>query len=238
MSISNYVSSKVVMARLYRELGLSTEISETEVIELIADALAMIGSHYQYDEIPTVLELDVNGVTKLPSNFYKLVSIRYKDNPLSWSTNAFVNDYECDSCEIAKCCTDYSFYISDGIIKTDIKATEPDNKLCISYLGVPVDEDGYPMVPDDIYYFKACVAYVTYIMDYREWRKGNSPDKVFKKSEQDWLFYVNSARGAANMPNVSQMENLKNIMIRLIPSVNQYTRNFKNINSPERRKRF
>lgn len=238
MAITNYVSSKVIMARLYRELGISTEISETEVIELIADALSMIGSHYQYLEIPTVLELNETGIAKLPNNFYKLVSIRYNDNPLSWSTNAFVHDYECDACEIARCCTDYSFYIEDGYVKTDIKAIEPNNKLCITYLGVPVDNEGYPLVPDDIYYFKACVAYVTYIMDYREWRKGNTPKDVMSKSEQDWLFYVNSARGAANMPNVAQMENLKNIMLRLIPSVNQYFHNFRNVNSQERRKRF
>lgn len=237
MAIEGYVSSKVILNRLYRELGITNEISESDGIEFIADALAMIGSFYQYDQIPAELEL-VDGKAALPVNFYKLVDIRYKSWPMSWSQNALTTDYECDSCEIPKCCAEFNFYINNNYIITNIKEESPDNKLCINYLGVPVDEDGYPLIPNDIYFFKACVAYITSILDYREWRKGNVPDKVYKKSEQDWLFYVNSARGSANMPNIAQLENLKNILLRLTPNTNQYHNGFKNNRKQELRKRF
>jgi hypothetical protein len=237
MAVEGYVSSKVILARLYRELGLTNEISESEAIELIADALEMIGSYSQYTEMNEILELE-DGKVRLPENFYKLVNIRYQDNPMSWSTNSLVNDYYCEDCVIPECCTEYNLYINNSFIITNIKAESPNNEICISYLGIPVDEDGYPMIPADIYFYKACVSYITSILDYREWRKGNIPKDVMMKSEQNWLFYVNSARGSANLPNLAQLENLKNLMTRLIPSVNQYHRGFRDNSKQERRRRF
>lgn len=238
--ISGYTSIKNISARLYAELGISTEISESNVAEWCADALSMIGSFYQYDILNAELEMD-EGKTRLPLNYYKLIDIRYNNRPLMWSSNALVRDYDCEDCKIPQFCSNCdmnSFYINNSFLITDIKETSPENKLCISYLGVPVDEDGYPLIPDDIYFFKACVAYITHRLDYIEWRKANISDKVFNKSESEWLFYVNSARGSANAPNLAQIEGWKNIMVRLIPKQNSYLNSFKNINNSERRKRF
>jgi len=239
--ITGYTNFKTILARLYSELGILTEIPEHYVVEWVADALAMIGSYSQYEEMNLVLLLDEDGKVKLPTNFYKLIDIRYNGHMLQWSSNSFVKDFGCDECLIpTKCitCDSFSFYINNSFIISDIKTTPPDNELCISYLGVPVDDEGYPLVPDDIYFQKACVAYVTHRLDYRDFRNGNISKAVFDKSESDWLFYVNSARGSANMPNAAQLENLKNIMVRLIPMQDSYNNAFKNINRPERRRRF
>jgi hypothetical protein len=181
------------------------------------------------------LEL-TNGRVTLPSNFHKIVNIAYKNQSIAWSTQSMLVQYGCEGCVIPTCCTDYHFYISDNVLITDIP--EDGQEVCIIYLGIPVDTDGIPLIPDNVYYMEALAKYVTYMMDYSEWRKGNIADKVFQKSEQDWLFYVNSARGAANMPNLAQMENLKNVWVRLIPKQNEYNQFFKNNANQERRYRF
>ena len=237
--ISGYVNYKSILARLYSELGSLTEIQEDDCIEWIADCLAMIGAFAQYNEINTILKLE-EGKAKLPTNFYKLVDIRYNNRPLMWSSNSFIHEYACKDCLIPQSCKNcdmHSFYINGGYLITDVKSTELSD-ICISYLGVPVDEEGYPLIPDDIYFFKACVAYVTHRMDYREWRKGNITKAVFDKSESEWLFYVSAARGAANMPNTAQLENLKNVLVRLIPKQDSYYNSFRNINDMEKRRRF
>lgn len=240
--ITNYTSLRTVIAKLYRDLGLTSEINEAHVVEWIAEALSKIGSFYQYEQIKTCLEIDEDGKAKLPTNFYRIVDIAYQSKPLSWATNNLINDYGCEGCKIQTCCTAHNFYINDCYIVTDIKPTDPDPNdpklLCISYLGVPVDEDGYPKVPDDVYFHEACAKYVTYMLDYRDWRKGNTPDKIIQKSEQDWLFYVNSARGSANMPSLAQLENLKNVWVRLIPKQNEYKNFFSNNSNQERRYRY
>ena len=240
--ITSYTSIKTVISKLYRDLGLTTEINEAHLVEWIAEALAKIGSFYQYEQSKTCLEIDDDGRVKLPSNFYRIVDIAYKSKPLAWASNNLVNDYGCEGCKIENCCTDHTFYINDCYIVTDIKPTDYDANnpklLCISYLGVPVDEDGYPKVPDDVYFHEACAKYVTYMLDYRDWRKGNLTDKVFEKSNQDWLWYVGAAKGSANMPSIAQLENLKNVWVRLIPKQNEYNNSFSNNNKQERRYRY
>lgn len=239
MAINGYLSFRYVLSKLYRDLDLSTEINESSVIEWIAEVLSKIGTYYQYDELNINLELD-NGKCKLPPNFYKIINITYNNRPLMWSTNSFVKDYECEECEskIPLCCQEHSFYINNNYIITDIKNNEPLNKICLSYLAIPLDEEGYPLIPDDIHFLEACTKYVTYMLDYREWRKGNIADKVLQKSEQEYLWYVGAAGGSANMLTLQQTENLKNIWTRLIPKQSSFRNNFRNINSEERRRRF
>ena len=129
----------------------------------------------------------------------------------------------------------YTFYINDSYIISNIGLDDNTNeKLCIVYNGIPVDEDGYPRIPDDVYYIKALTAYVTYMLDRANWRKGRVNDKVVASSEQDWLFYVNSARGSANLPNVQQLESLKNTIKRLFSPANDYKTGFSNFNKPEK----
>lgn len=242
--ITRYKSIKSIFAKLYRDLGSTIEMNEAHVIEWIAEALSRIGSFYQYETINECLEIDENGKVRLPDNFYRIIDISYKGRPLHWASVSALTDYACQGCTIPLPCRDcnsHTFYINDCYIITDIKVTDTqvmndsDKMLCISYLGIPVDEEGYPKVPDDTYYDEALAAYVTYRLDYRDFRKGNITDKVYQESEKNWLWYVNSARGSANMPSIAQLETLKNTWVRLIPKHNEYNSMFSNIYNQERR---
>lgn len=232
--ITQFKSIKFIISKLYRDLGINQEIPEDNIIEWCGEALNMIGAYSQYEEISDCLEL-INGKAKLPCGLYKLVDINYKNNPVYWATNTNANNYQCHNCRIPVCIDQsckYTFYLNDSYLISNIQE-ETTSNICIVYLGIRTDEDGYPMIPDDVYYDKALTSYVTSMLDYQEWRKGKVTDKVYKQSEADWLFYVNSARGSANMPNTQQLENLKNIWRRLLPVTNDYKRGFKNFDKPE-----
>jgi hypothetical protein len=234
--ISGFTSINKILATIYRDLGVNYEINEGDAYEWIAEGLSLIGAYSQYEEISECLTL-VNGKAKLPCGFYKLVDANYKNHPIYWATNTNANNYQCHDCRIPVCQNEicrYTFYLNDSYMITNIN--DHDNleaNVCIVYLGVPTDEEGLPLIPDDVYYVKALTSYVIHKLDYQDWRKGKIADKVFDKSEKEWLFYVNSAKGAANMPNVAQLENLKNIMRKLLPVTNDFKRGFKNFNKGE-----
>ena len=237
--IHGYLSINNVISKLYRDLDINEEINESHLIEWCAEALDKIGSYAQYEEIKDCIKLE-NGKAKLPVNFYKLKDIAYNNVPLSWASLSLLSMYSCEGSNIPQCCTSNNFYIQGCYIITDIEIdqSESNQSLNIVYLGVPVDENGYPLIPDDVYFMEACAKYVTYMLDYREWRKGNIADKIIQKSEQDWLFYVNSARGSANMPDTAKLEGLKNLWVRLIPSINGRSNNFRDTTNPERLRRY
>lgn len=233
--ITGYVSLKTIIAKLYRDLAINYELNEGDIIEWTAEALKMIGAYGQYDEVSHCLEL-TNGKAKLPCDFYKLVDINWQGRPMHWATNTNAMNYQCSNCSIPVCdCCDLSFYINDNYLISNIN-TDTTADICMVYLASPVDDEGYPMVPEDVYYHKAIAAYITYIMDYATWRKGRISDKILAKSEKEWLFYVNSARGSANMPNTAQTENIKNIWQRIMPNPGAYDRNFLGFNRKERRR--
>lgn len=228
--IVNFKSSKAIIAGLYRDLGNNTELNEVSIIEWIAEALSLIGSYAQNKEVSTILTV-VNHTVALPCDFIYPKDITYNGVPLSWSTKSAANNYNCEDCNIPTCCSEYNFYISDGCLNTSLESGD----LCIVYQAIPVDDEGFPLVPDNVYFDKALKAYVTYMLDKIQFRRGLIPEVVFRMSEKDWYFYVNSARGSAYMPDSSQMERLKNTWVRLIPKQNEYQNNFRSLESRERR---
>lgn len=241
--ITNFISLKTVFAKLYRDLGINSELNEGDLIEWSSEALNRIGAYSQYEEISECLTL-INGKTKLPCGFFKLSDINYKHKPVYWSTNHNKTNYQNHNCRIPVIYHDginshstsgqYTFYINDSYIITNIEDyNNREAHLCMVYLGIKTDEEGYPLIPDDTYYTQALTSYITLMLDYQDWRKGKIADKVFQKSEADWLFYVNSAKGAANMPNIAQLENFKNIMQRLVSRPNLYNSSFKNLTKSE-----
>ena len=229
--ITRFKSMKSILAGLYRDLGSNTELNESDLIEWGVEALSMIGSYAQNKEVSTILTVTNHTVT-LPCDFIYPKDITHNGRPLSWSTKSAANNYQCEDCNtIPTCCTDYNFYISDGCLNTSLESGD----LCIVYQAVPVDEEGFPLVPDNVYFDKALKAYVTYMLDKIQFRRGLIPEVVYRESSRDWLFYVNSARGSAYMPDASQMERLKRVWVRLIPKQNEYQNGFRNLESRERR---
>jgi len=229
--ITKFKSMKSIIAGLYRDLGINTEINEADVAEWIGEALNLIGSYSQMEEVSTILTVS-NYRVELPCSFVYLKDITHNGRPLSWSSKSAANNYNCPDCNtIPSCCTEYNFYIHDGCLNTSLEKGD----LCMVYLGVPVDDEGFPLVPDDVYFDKALKAYVTYMLDRIQFRRGSVPEVIYKESKQDWLFYVNSARGSAYMPDSAKMEKLKNVWVRLIPKQNEYQNSFRNLESRERR---
>lgn len=230
--IAGKISYKFILEKLYRDLGLNEEIAEYDVIEWINEALLFIGAFGQLDSSTKILEID-NHRACLPNGFYKLQEITFNGAVMYWAGNTMINNWCCPEAQIPTCndidsvvggsqCGN-TFYIDNYILHTSVS----EGRIPITFLTIGVDDDGFPLVPDDVYYFEACKMYVTKMIDWQMWRKGRIPDKVQQDSEARWNFYVQAARGAANMPNAMQLENLKNRLIRLIPQQYAYSQLFR-----------
>jgi len=230
--IAGKISYKYIIEKLYRDLGLNEELPEADLIEWLGEALLFIGAFRQFDSKTVILDVE-NHKACLPTGFYKLQEITYNNAVMYWAGNSMIAAWCCPEAQIPVCLDVDSnaggsqcgntFYIDNYTLHTTVS----EGRIPITYLSIDVDEDGFPLIPDDVYYFEACKAYVVKQLDWREWRKGRIPDKVKDDSQMRWDFYVQAARGAANMPNAAQLENLKNRLVRLIPQTYAYSQLFR-----------
>lgn len=228
------VSYKYVLEKVYRDLGVNKELPEDDVTEWCGEALLKIGAYNQFIPKTTMLEIN-NCKASLPCDLYKLKQVSYNGIPIQWANNSLVQNHFCSECELPLFMTQVTFYINNAYIFLNFNDSGNTKfaKICIDYIAIPTDEAGLPTIPDDVSYMEACKAYVTMKMDYIDWRKGVLPDKVYQHSEREWNWYVGQARASGNMPDISQLENIKNTLQRLLPLNDEFNRGFRNLGKQE-----
>lgn len=117
---------------------------------------------------------------------------------------------------------DYTYVITPGYIKTALKT----GYLMLSYQAVPTDNEGYPMIPDDESFEEAIYWYINMKLTYPEWKAGRIRDAVYYDAKSSWNYYRKQAYGNAMMPNIDQLESIKNAWLRLIPEIHEHDNAF------------
>jgi hypothetical protein len=98
------------------------------------------------------------------------------------------------------------------------------------YTAFPTDKNGFPLIPDDIKFIRACVCYVAEREAFKLWLMDKLADGKYNKILQDRMFYIGAANTRGNMPNKDAMESMKNQWIRLVPNINEHSNSFKYLN--------
>ena len=233
MSIERTQSIKYSLERLYRDYGIKYEIPFDDFIEWGADVLRFTGVSSQYVTTDAVLKVE-NHRACFPLNFYKIVLVTHCGHPLMFGGKPFDNGFHCDKCLNLRGDRQFNknhptYNVNDSYIITSFECGE----ICLEYLAIATDCEGFPLVPDNIYYEKAITAYVIYMIDRIQWRMGLLPDKVYQESKQDWEWYIAAASASGKMPSLNQMERIKNIMVRLIPQENSFNNGFTDLGNRE-----
>jgi hypothetical protein len=114
--------------------------------------------------------------------------------------------------------SDYTYVVSGGWIKL----SQETGYLMVTYQAIPVDKDGYPLVPDDESFLEALYWYINMKLMYPEWKEGRIRDAVYYDARRSWNYYCKQSYGNAMMPNSDQLESIKNTWLRLIPAIDEH----------------
>ena len=106
----------------------------------------------------------------------------------------------------------YTYVIDKGIVKTSIE----DGYIVISYKGLALDENGYPLVPDDEPFKIGLEYYILHRYLEPMYMMGKISDKAFNYVEQKRHFYTARANNSLQMPDIDQMESIMNGLNRII----------------------
>jgi hypothetical protein len=225
--IYQLTSVNTVISKIVRDLGLGDkEIPYQDFIEWIADALKHIGSYYQFTEKATQISIN-NYKGELPCDCYKVIRMLdgfyYQQNNehIIINPDSITIDEDIANIKI----TNMDFNVTHNIITTSYKTGVID----IQYLAIPIDQDGFPMIPDDISFFEALFWRVTYMLCLQGYEFKNTQLRDINFTRSKWNFYCMQARGNANMPDLDILERLKNIWLTLKPNVNAYAESFQGV---------
>ena len=191
-----------------------TEVCSTTDDTVVTTAQQLIDYHLQYRFVKT-------------DAYYQ----NYK--PMSLATGNFsaAKAIHCENCINISSTCDEEYSINHPYITTSFQK----GHLCLAYIRQPLDDRGWPMIPDEVSYVEAIKRYVVYKLKYGDFLTGKVHPNIYTKLEQDWHWYCSQARNKMNMPNsIDKLQNLTNQWNRLIPNKNRYYGFFGNMSKPER----
>jgi len=247
--IYKFISINEIIEGVYRDNAIYEELDIWDVIEWGGEALELIGAGLQYEEL--IAEICVKEHrAPLPCNLHLSDSVSYKGHPLHQCTGTFgaistsptstdtniIDGKQVDKDNFPQMGGSLGgggdcYYMNDNFIVTSFKS----GCILLAFRGIKVDHDGYPMIPDNVSYKRAVKSYITMMLDRINWRKGSSPEAHYRDSQRDWEWYVKQARGAANMPNLDMMDNIKTQWVKLKPSQTAHQTFYTDLGNSERR---
>ena len=185
-----------------------------KVKELKAAIIDAQANNLEYSSTRSFLN-EINSRIVVLENVYFKTSNQLQ--PLQYGASNFHRSMHCEGCVNENIQYEETYIVDCGYIKTSFDS----GKICLSYMAFTIDDDCYPLVPDDISYKEAMFWYIykkLILLGYD--RAINGID--YKVAETQWKYYCTQARNAANYPDIAKYSSFMNQWTRLIPSINHH----------------
>lgn len=117
-----------------------------------------------------------------------------------------------------------TYNVSDNFIFTSFAS----GYVYLAFKALPIDDEGFPLIPDNRRFKEAVKAYIVSKIDYILWRSKELDKDVFERSEREWLWYVASAGTVARVPSYDEAQSLLNAQ-RLISQKYSHNSFFTNL---------
>ena len=247
---NSYISLKVVADKLLRH-PLMAGISFEAIIDYAIDFMRIVQCAGFFAEVCEEIEItDYKGI--LPEDFYEMNQVRlktqslkmpkyeeviiegegvitkqyvqtgYEDVKFSSTNNVF--KYSTDSFHMSedKVWNDLTYKIQGGFIFTSIK----EGVIEISYQAILLDDEMFPMIPDNSKFIRALEAYIK-----KEWftimfDMGKLQPAVFQNVQQEYAWAVGACESEFQKMTLDKAESFYNSWRTLIPRSNEHLRGF------------
>jgi hypothetical protein len=229
MAIETNISIQEVISKVYRDLNLQDETRWEDMIEWSAEALEQIGAYAQYIHKTETITVAAYRA-KLPCDFHKIITMSYNNQHMRYLSGSFDTYWhQADSVNLRTNNVN-GYNINSSFINTNFEKGD----IILAYIATPTDDDGFPLVPNNVSYKEAIFWYILMKLFLGGFTHVNPQLFNYNTAETRWHHYCSQARGKANMPSMDMMESLKNQWNRLMPNMSNHTTFHKNIGDSER----
>lgn len=124
------------------------------------------------------------------------------------------NFFNIGVCNGGECSAEIQYKLDNGKILFSFK----EGLIALSYVTPKLDEDGYPMIPDDVSAREAVSKYIIMKIMQKRWYMGREgyQDKMMK-AEQDWHWYCKQFKMKNAMPDEDEYRKIERQELRMFP---------------------
>lgn len=223
----NWVSLHTVADRVLRH-PLMQDVSFEAIIDYTLDFIWAIGLPVLYEDKTVELEV-VDYRVALPSDLVSIIQVMKDETGLSMrtSTGTFMQ-YDHDVSKSytilsSSASNDNAFRVQGGVIYTTFET----GKIVVAYKGVPVDDNGFPKIPDHHTFLKALELYIKKEWFTIQFDLGRISSQVLQNTLQQYSFTVGQCQNQFTIPSISEMESITNMWSTLIQRSNEFKTGFK-----------
>lgn len=204
----NLVSSKYIISKVYRDLDIDKQRDiSSNIIEWIAEAMQLIGHHNIYEEKEVELPI-IDYKAEIPCDFLELRDISMYGISLASSDDRNRSDLY--------------YYIKYPNIIFNVR----NDKCKLSYYAIPTDEEGLPMVIDNMNVINAIFEYIVTKLLRIEYMKDIRRFNEFMQQEQRSNFLLDKARAAIAIPHPMEFIDIARKWTRLTNNYISYKNRF------------
>jgi len=211
MAIYKNISSKTVIAKIYRDFRPTDSNWVNDAIEWMGEAIEYIGAYTELILKPFCVDV-IEYKAKLPCALEFIEGIEYNGSylPLSTSSNSIQGDninlpvHTSESCKL-----------NPNYIHTTFQT----GKIIIHGLVTPVDCDGFPLIPDSMEFKQALAWYIMFRLIARGYKHQVYKDIIYM--EATWEKWAVRARNRAYAPDIISYEKFKNSWNNVIIDVDK-----------------
>lgn len=208
----NYTNIRLIMDKLTRH-PLLKDIPFETVIDYTVDFIRIVGTPKSFLE--KTQEIDIKEYRgALPCDYYDINQVRIIDKDKRMGTFR----YSTDSFHMSNIKPKHgglTYKIQGNCIITSI----PEGKIEIAYKAMPLDDEGYPLIPDNGSYSRALELYIKlqYFTDFFD--EGKISSQVLANTQQQYAWAVGQAQTDLIRPTIDQMEAISNMWNKLLPDI-------------------
>lgn len=213
------------------------DLTYEQAAEFAIEFLRLIEAPLSFSDEICSLKLN-DYKTLLPSNLINIRGVRYTgidgcEDPIAmrYATDIYHKSHDVP---LNNCNREYTYIVQNCVLT----ASECDGYVEISYKAISLDENGFPLIPDNESYKYGLEYFIMHRYLEPLWAMGKIQDKVFQYYEQKRHWYLGQASTSLIVQGIDHLESIMNGLNRIIIQDQSHETFYKNFGEKERIKRF
>lgn len=211
--MDKYISIKVILDNIL-DHPLLKDVSLERAVNHTINFIRIVGCPRIYTEKTEIVPIE-NYRGLMPCDFDEVIQVRTKsEDGISHKTFRHTTD-SFHMSEDKYTSGELTYKIQGNVIFTSIK----EGTIEVAYRAIPVDCDGYPLIPDNSSFTRALELYIkkqcfTVLFDL-----GKITPTVYNNVLQEYAWAVGQAQSDLVRPTIDQMQSITNMWNKLLPGM-------------------